>query len=563
MGPLRAIAFLYVAGGLALAFTRSPQLAEIHLALIRMAFLLVILEHAGSGAICGLLGSFGSLLVVTGDAQLGLAGTILCLAAVLPAIARRPGLSVSAALLVVAFGLGLDAFDPALDGVQLRMMRLAQVAAIALPLLALEYPEGDGRWNRIGRGLSILGMVGLPVVLAAAATVSIELKYLLPIPADAMTIAMVLAVFGSQRSLQKAGFAIVAASMIAGLLMGAYAFDGPLPSPVGAYDEPLRRLLRQGHVVVMVAGAAAIAFTRADPVVPIRLDGPDLARLNASSLTKSFVPQTDIDWTQATTADEYERLYHVWSLFVGSGKDQGLSREDRIQFVKYQQITLMRFTALLERHGVSGIARLYDVPATLALTEYVGHFIKEEIYHYTMFTQAIERILATMPGKDPPPVRAFDRALRLVFGAVDLVPSPRIRLVMTFTMFRFAEQVTIYAHDMFRKTVPRKESLVGQVWAHHALDEARHLKFDDMVIEELRPRGALGRLPELLILPACILMSVLLNANEVWAARQLGVRVHLWHLPGLMRRTEAPFKRRVFDLVRRLSAGARPEEASA
>jgi hypothetical protein len=222
----------------------------------------------------------------------------------------------------------------------------------------------------------------------------------------------------------------------------------------------------------------------------------------------------------------------------------------------------MRFTALLERHGMHNIARLYDEPISPELADYVGHFIKEETYHYSMFNRAIEVIRNSEPKVDDPPSGAFDRSLRLIFFAVGCIPSARLRLAMTFTMFRFAEQVSMYAHDQVRKTLPSRDGLVAQVWARHALDEARHLKFDDMVIERTRLPRPFSRLPELVILPACIWMSVLLNANELWMARRLGLRVHLGHLPGLVAGTTAPFKQRVFKLVRKISAGRPSFEAA-
>jgi hypothetical protein len=45
------------------------------------------------------------------------------------------------------------------------------------------------------------------------------------------------------------------------------------------------------------------------------------------------------------------------------------------------------------------------------------------------------------------------------------------------------------------------------------------------------------------------------NRNELWIARQVRVPVRLWHLPRLVRATQAPFKRRVFGLLTRLLSG--------
>ena len=49
--------------------------------------------------------------------------------------------------------------------------------------------------------------------------------------------------------------------------------------------------------------------------------------------------------------------------------------------------------------------------------------------------------------------------------------------------------------------------------------------------------------------PCCVWLSLTLNANEIWIGRQLGLPLRGWHLPRLMRRTQAPFKRRVFGLL--------------
>lgn len=460
-----------------------------------------------------------------------------------------------------------------LSGTELpaRLLRLARVAAVALPFLALAFARlsrerPPDRWARWGGRLMVVGMVGMPLLLFGAALLHPALKYLLFIPADAMTLSVsIAAVLAWRRGAQLAALSwgLVGLSMVFGLLMGVYAFDGPLPSPVGPYDDALRQSLRASHILSMLGGLLGLAWAdaraRAHAAAARRAAsflGPELDRLNRGSLEKSFVPQTDLDYSVPTTDEEYEALYGVWSLLLGSGKDAAFSTVDKVRYQKAQQVTLMRFTALLERHGMSCIARLYDEPIAPELADYVGHFIKEETYHYSMFNRAIEALQETEPAIETPPWRAFDRSLRMIFLVVGLIPSARVRLAMTFTMFRFAEQVSMYAHDMVRKTLPRREGLVAQVWARHAMDEARHLKFDDMVIERTRLPRPFSRLPELLILPACVWMSLLLNNNELWMARRLGVRVHLWHLPGLVAGTSAPFKRRVFKLVSKMSAGA-------
>jgi hypothetical protein len=552
------------------------DLGMVPLQLMRLGiFQLAIAKSPSRVAPIFALGGAAALLYGTAHPMWATIGAVVCAASALIAMRAAPILYAT-----IAFGFGLDVIDSeqlvrfAAFDVGSRMIRLASVAALALPFLTLLYddlvPDAETRLEKLGSLGMRIGAVGMPLILTGAALLSIQLKYLLFIPADATTIGICIASWLAWRrsSLEAIGFGILAFSMIAGLLMGGYAFDGPLPSPVGGYGDLPRVWLREAHVVVMAGGIGLAAWAQARirgraaaAKTGASFLGADLDRLNRASLDKSFVPQTDLDWEVPTTDDEYVRLYEVWSLLKGSDKDRGFSDADKATYAKVQQITLMRFTALLERHGMFGIAQLYDQPIPTALAEYLGHFIKEETYHYSMFVKAIERIESTMPGVVPPSA-AFDRSLRMIFGLVALVPSARLRLGLTFTMFRFAEQVTIYAHDLVRKTLPRREGLVAQVWARHALDEARHLKFDDMVVERMRLPGIFARLPELLILPACVLMSTLLNANEVWIARRLGAKVGLRHLPGLVKKTAAPFKRRVFGLVGKMLAGPPPLEAA-
>jgi hypothetical protein len=72
-----------------------------------------------------------------------------------------------------------------------------------------------------------------------------------------------------------------------------------------------------------------------------------------------------------------------------------------------------------------------------------------------------------------------------------------------------------------------------------------------MILERNRLPRVLAWLPLAAAVPCCLLLSLCLNANELWIARRLGVSLGLWQLPMLMRRTTAPFKRRVFDLLRK------------
>jgi hypothetical protein len=274
-----------------------------------------------------------------------------------------------------------------------------------------------------------------------------------------------------------------------------------------------------------------------------------LDRLNALSLTRSFTPQTDIDWSADTTEAEFEALYPAAALLAGTGADAGLDARCRALYARYQQINLMTLTGLVERHGVAALAQLYDLEPSQPFAEYIGHFIKEEVYHYTMFLRAAERLQQGMPGLPPLPTRGMDRAVRWLFAAGGWLPGRKLRASLAFTFFRFTEQLTMVIHQVVQECAPRRDSLINQVWSCHARDEARHLAFDALVLERNRLGPPLSWLPAALAAPACVGLALLINANEVWAARQLGLNLSVWQVPGLMRRTRAPFKRRVFGLL--------------
>jgi hypothetical protein len=154
-------------------------------------------------------------------------------------------------------------------GVRQRMLRLARVAATALSLLTLLFrglcPASPlHRWGRLGM---MVGTLGMPSVLTAACFVWLDLKYLLPIPSLAMTGAVLVALLCACRSatlLEQWGWLIIAVSMSIGLLIGLYAFDGPLPTPdfVGSYNEFVRRLMRLGHAYTIALGLLAILLAR-------------------------------------------------------------------------------------------------------------------------------------------------------------------------------------------------------------------------------------------------------------------------------------------------------------
>ena len=283
-----------------------------------------------------------------------------------------------------------------------------------------------------------------------------------------------------------------------------------------------------------------------------------LERLNRLSLTRTFTPQTDIDWTAATTEAEYESLYSTTSLLFGTGMDNGLDAPGRAKFVQYQQMNLMSFTGLLERHGIRVLALMYDLEDSQPFTEYLGNFLKEEIYHYTMFDRAVRAIHSTMPGYPALPTRSLERTLAALFGLMTWLPGRKLRANLAFSFFRFAEQVTIYAHEVVDNKIRRRESLINQVWAFHALDEARHLAFDNFVLERYRLRWPLSWAARTLSLVFCFLLAFHINSNEIWAARQVGIRVRGWHLPRLVKQTQAPFKRRVFGLLKLVWRGRGP-----
>jgi hypothetical protein len=158
------------------------------------------------------------------------------------------------------------------DGVRQRMVRLARVAATALSLLTLldrgQPSAGAARpWDRWGRLGLIIGTVGMPTVLTAASFIALGLKYLLPIPALAMTGGVTVALVRAARTasrLEQYGWLLIVLSMGVGLVIGMYAFDGPLPTPafVGAYNEFARRLIRLGHAYTIVFGLLAVLLAR-------------------------------------------------------------------------------------------------------------------------------------------------------------------------------------------------------------------------------------------------------------------------------------------------------------
>ncbi|WP_182870334.1 hypothetical protein [Stieleria mannarensis] len=159
------------------------------------------------------------------------------------------------------------------DGVRLRMLRLARVAAIALSVLTLLY-YGIARRGGTDRGKARLGgislatgAVGMPLILALACFTTIHAKYLLAIPSTAVVIGVYLGLFFSLKHgdmLERWGWLLIAASTSVGMLIGLYAFEGPFPTPefMGSYNQLPRRLTRMAHSYSIVLGMMSILLAR-------------------------------------------------------------------------------------------------------------------------------------------------------------------------------------------------------------------------------------------------------------------------------------------------------------
>jgi hypothetical protein len=220
------------------------------------------------GAVCNAAG-FG--LVLQKYLRNGAALTLrLALAAVLFGMLLDAGMGLAALQPAwMAFHLGPE------HGIPLRMLRLARVAAIALPIQALHYenlrPEAPERPVVRWGGLALAyGALGMPVVLTLAALGNPILKYLLPLPADALLFGAGVAVWRAFRGKSVAvrcGWSLLLGSMLVGQMMGGYAFDGPLPAPPAftQYLDFARSLARIGHAYAILLGLLALF---ADQVAP-------------------------------------------------------------------------------------------------------------------------------------------------------------------------------------------------------------------------------------------------------------------------------------------------------
>lgn len=275
-----------------------------------------------------------------------------------------------------------------------------------------------------------------------------------------------------------------------------------------------------------------------------------LEKLNAGSWAKSFSPEADVSWEKSETSrEELRALYDTWSLLLGTRWDAGLSDEQRVRFAAYQQMNLMLLTATFERFGLPNFMGFFGADDDPRYQEYVAHFIKEETYHNLLFHRTIAKMRAADPELQELPRWHLELFMKSVMLLLRLVPWRRVQHGITFFFIRFAEEVTLQASAASRRAVPREGSLVPLVWHLHAVDEARHVAFDDLMLAKARLPGLLRSVPALLAVPVCVAASLLLNLNEIWAARTLGVDIGYTALPTLMKQTTAPFKRKVFGIL--------------
>lgn len=189
--------------------------------------------------------------------------------------------------LVIAFGVLVDValalceWDPgftpdwlgAADGVRLRMLRLARIAAIALPLLAtlhedlLDAADVTRRHVRWGRRAIRFGAVGMPIALVLTALTWVARKGLVFVFTVEMIVGTAIAAllaYRQRRWVESSGWALVLLSMLGGLVVSTFAFNGPLPVPasLGAYLDVPRTLIRQVHVYGIVVGVVTILLAR-------------------------------------------------------------------------------------------------------------------------------------------------------------------------------------------------------------------------------------------------------------------------------------------------------------
>ena len=236
-----------------------------------------------AGCVVGLF--FQPLLLL---APLGALGVVAGLALLLPRTAAGwehrelrylPGILLLGSALEVALSfcevvsevLATPIADP--NTLPMRMLRLARVAAVTLPVLALLYRRLAERRVLASAAVSwgclaiFAGAALMPAVLCLASWVDPRCKYLLPLPATLVFFACSIAVRLAREAAGRAecfGWLVIATSMGAGMLMGTYSFEGPLPPPkfVGDYGDFVRLLIRQAHGYGIVFGITAIFAAR-------------------------------------------------------------------------------------------------------------------------------------------------------------------------------------------------------------------------------------------------------------------------------------------------------------
>ena len=193
------------------------------------------------------------------------------LTAILGAVCFGMVLDMAMGLFIVDPDLFRPAYLGADDQVRMRMLRLAQVAVIALPVLALLYYQASltsqRRAVRLGQWAMTLGAIGMPILLTVAGFTTLLLKYLLSLPSWAVVGGTIMGIWLAShqgRRLELWGWTLIGASLGLGLLMSMYAFDGPFSAPgfIGEYNDFARALLRLGHAYAIVLGILIIFVAR-------------------------------------------------------------------------------------------------------------------------------------------------------------------------------------------------------------------------------------------------------------------------------------------------------------
>jgi len=169
-------------------------------------------------------------------------------------------------------GFFLPAYLGPAAGLRMRLLRLARVAALVLPVLTLLHWELM-RTYRLSRPICwgslamLCGALGMPTVLVAASFTYVELKVLLSIPAIAI-LAGALSGAGLARKqaspLERSGWLLISLSMAAGMVMGVYAFLSPPLSLnlLADYNDETRRLIRLAHGYAILLGVVNIFVAR-------------------------------------------------------------------------------------------------------------------------------------------------------------------------------------------------------------------------------------------------------------------------------------------------------------